>query len=633
MHRASFLFLLSAIFLLAAVVPLLGKFLGTVSPSLSRTAVLLEPPPADTIAARHYQLTVDQHVWEQSAAADGRLTLSLRPDFGTAVVELRYHPEPTTVERLLTHYQARYPGATPRNGQLNNHPGVEAIVSESHFGETATFTVQAIPTARGYVELILKTDRLPQTEASVASLLSTLTFSDARVHGAQTRTSRQVSAVSQRATPSVVGLLSLHCYEVTATDARLLPAPHQFCIHSKGSGFIVSPTGSVATNGHTLVVYPEQALTQHVRAASVRPLALKLIAFLEPSASPEKRLEELNTNPTTLAAFIDAVYKLLDRKAIVITPLESRHFVRIGGEPFQFDPDLVARGSLDDAVRTSDTAVPAHVVAASAPNHYSVDAHLRGIPAAGPDVGLLKLDHSRLDRFPALPLAPTGPPAPGSPLLLLGFPETVEGTPDRRSLLKYEVASITPTVTLGIVSAIKQDQTGNTLIQTDAGLASGNSGGPALDDEGRVVGIATFALENQSANFNFVRDIAELKSLLTQHGIDPAAPNPIFESWEQAVASFTNGRYRDALKNAQRVADLFPSTRPPSGSSPKAARGFPAGVGRTCALSPSTRGRGSSPPPAGPRLCWDSAGAHPLPRRSANPRGSTGLPRVGSRWA
>lgn len=558
MRRTAF-FLLSAAFLLAAIVPLLFKLAGTVSPSLSRTAVLQRPPqPTGKITSRHYRLIANPRVWKYSGSPDGHLTLSLQSDVGTATVELQHHPAPTTVEELLTQYQTRYPNAAPRNGQFNNHPSVEVVVTESYFGKTATFTVHAVPTDQGYVELTIKTDGLPQTEASVASLVSTLTFQGARVSGAQTDASRQVRDVSQRATPSVVGLLSFHCYEATATDARLLPAPQRFCIHAKGSGFIVSPTGYVATNGHTLVVYPEQALTQNVRAASVRPLALKLIAFLSPSTPPEEQLETLNTNPTALAAFIDAVYKLVDRKVIVLTPLESRHFVRIGSQPFQFDPELVAQGDIEHAVRASDAVVPAHVVAASAPNHYSVEAHLRGIPAAGPDVGLLKLDHPRLDRFPALPLAPAGPPAPGSPLLLLGFPETVEGVPDHRSLLKYEASSVTPTVTLGIVSAIKADQAGNTLIQTDAGLASGNSGGPALDDDGRVVGIATFALESESANFNFVRDIGELKNLLAQHEVDLTAPNPIFEFWGQAVASFTNRRYRDALKSAQRVTDLYP---------------------------------------------------------------------------
>ena len=53
-----------------------------------------------------------------------------------------------------------------------------------------------------------------------------------------------------------------------------------------------------------------------------------------------------------------------------------------------------------------------------------------------------------------------------------------------------------PSVTLGIVSAL--DRTISTelgaldgLIQTDAAISSGNSGGPLVDAQGRVVGINT----------------------------------------------------------------------------------------------------------------------------------------------
>src|SRR5919201_235044 len=59
------------------------------------------------------------------------------------------------------------------------------------------------------------------------------------------------------------------------------------------------------------------------------------------------------------------------------------------------------------------------------------------------------------------------PPRPGDQLLLIGSPYGLEGT-----------------VTTGIVSRVTKK-----LIQTDAAANPGNSGGPAIDDQGHVVGV------------------------------------------------------------------------------------------------------------------------------------------------
>ena len=48
-----------------------------------------------------------------------------------------------------------------------------------------------------------------------------------------------------------------------------------------------------------------------------------------------------------------------------------------------------------------------------------------------------------------------------------------------------------PTVTRGIVSAVRTDATGAKWIQTDAPINPGSSGGPLLDRSGRVIGVVT----------------------------------------------------------------------------------------------------------------------------------------------
>lgn len=76
------------------------------------------------------------------------------------------------------------------------------------------------------------------------------------------------------------------------------------------------------------------------------------------------------------------------------------------------------------------------------------------------------------------------------------------------------------TVTRGIVSAVRQ--TGDaTLVQTDAAVNPGNSGGPLLDRAGRVLGITTMGFSGRQG-LNFAVAIDHARALL--EGKPPSAP-------------------------------------------------------------------------------------------------------------
>ena len=87
------------------------------------------------------------------------------------------------------------------------------------------------------------------------------------------------------------------------------------------------------------------------------------------------------------------------------------------------------------------------------------------------------------------------------------LPSVTIGDADRLEVGQMAIAIGNPlglerTVTSGVVSAINRNPRGfglDGLIQTDAAISPGNSGGPLLDSEGRVIGINTAVLRAPGA--------------------------------------------------------------------------------------------------------------------------------------
>ena len=91
--------------------------------------------------------------------------------------------------------------------------------------------------------------------------------------------------------------------------------------------------------------------------------------------------------------------------------------------------------------------------------------------------------------FPSLNIA-TQTPRKGDPILVLGNPRGLEST-----------------LTQGVVSSLREDRD---LIQIDAAISPGSSGGPVMTTDGKVIGIATKKIR-ECENCNFAINIQRIK--------------------------------------------------------------------------------------------------------------------------
>jgi S1-C subfamily serine protease/rhodanese-related sulfurtransferase len=191
----------------------------------------------------------------------------------------------------------------------------------------------------------------------------------------------------------------------------------------------------------------------------------------------------------------------------------------------------------------------AQVAKFSAP--ITLDAQGNPLKDSGRDLALLRIPDGA---YPALSITAKEPKV-GDELYILGYPGVVRDHELlSRSALKEASA------TKGQVSGFNTDAIGQDVIQTDASAVHGNSGGPAVDDDGSVVGVMTFVSLRGAAEiqgFNFLIPAKDVRAFLAGTEAKPGESrfNPV---WAAGVAALFDERYSVALAKFREADGLLP---------------------------------------------------------------------------
>ena len=136
------------------------------------------------------------------------------------------------------------------------------------------------------------------------------------------------------------------------------------------------------------------------------------------------------------------------------------------------------------------------------------------------DFAVLRLD-TPVSATTALTIAKD--PVRLSSVVAAGYPGVVVRTdPGLKNLLNGNSEQAPETVlTIGEVSVVQPQANGITLVIHTAEISPGNSGGPLVDQCGRVVGVNTFVMEANHANSKILYSLSAetLQNFLTNHGI------------------------------------------------------------------------------------------------------------------
>ena len=324
-----------------------------------------------------------------------------------------------------------------------------------------------------------------------------------------------------RAQPAVVLVVAEVAAEVTldcgSGPTKVTPP----AFRETGTGWFIDPGGWLITNGHVVqpaYETPRWLVNQQAQRAVTTACLPRVLKGMGLQSGDNPNLEEA------------AKRKLLDH----VLPT-----VKVNLQPGVFV--VTSRGRLKAEVKK-----------------YSPPVATDGSgEMSGRDLALLRVP---VEHFPALPLADSRTVQIGDPIHIIGFPGVV---------LSHELlnksAMVQASVTNGAVSGIQRDKNNNPVIQTDAPAAWGNSGGPAVDEKGTVVGVLTFVSLAPGPEgsivqgFNFLIPSQAVKDFIAGTPVTLAATSKFNEAWYLGLRAFFSEDWKGAVRRFEETDKLLPN--------------------------------------------------------------------------
>jgi S1-C subfamily serine protease len=347
--------------------------------------------------------------------------------------------------------------------------------------------------------------------------------------------------------PAVVKVYNAYCMDI-AYDGQVI-LKHA-CDAWTGSGFFLSQDGYIGTNGHVGATDPKDVLIEH---AFMELAAGKSALFQGLSVAAGVTNADIKglTTSQALTVFIDKMYAIDDSH---ITETNAIHNTLIGLN--SGEPDLNAWIKATSAIQAYKGQGSIKNAIFIAKNYHAVDGDIYGLTGfKASDVAILKIDGSS---YPVTKLGSIEDVSQGSNLLILGYPASATDN----SIVDATASAVT--LTTGQVSSIKNAAgSSSKLVETTTTIGHGNSGGPALDDAGNVIGIATYTNDVSSSGagagvFNYIRDIKDLQDLAAKNSISFDTNSKTQTEWNTALDFFYRAHYSQSLNNFANVKTLYP---------------------------------------------------------------------------
>lgn len=283
-----------------------------------------------------------------------------------------------------------------------------------------------------------------------------------------------------------------------------------------GTGFILTEDGCIVTNAHVVHLTDEQLQQSMVQSALQKLVKNNLLGFQQQLSASGYSLSE------------DQLSKLEQ----VIVNFYASH-LKVSNVQQQLYASL-GMGKVQDG--------------------FACTVKKIGEPTPGKDIAVLQA----VDRkgLPTVELGDDTVMHAGDKVFVLGYP----GVATFNDALSQD-GKLESTFTAGMLSARKMMADNWEIFQMDAAITNGNSGGPVFNEQGKVIGVATFGSLNEQGNqiqgMNFAIPVSIVREFLPENG-SQLQIGEAMEQYREAVRTFDQGEYEDALSEFQEIHQAQP---------------------------------------------------------------------------
>lgn len=174
----------------------------------------------------------------------------------------------------------------------------------------------------------------------------------------------------------------------------------------------------------------------------------------------------------------------------------------------------------------------------------------------GTDLAVLQIERKGL---PSLALADSDATRVGDAIWSVGYPAVASSSDEVIGGWLSSDSDLEPTFGTGMITAIKRNVANTPVFQSNVGIYRGNSGGPAVNRDGEVVGVSTWGHTN-AEQIKFLVPINVARQMLAEAKIPASSGGEFNTRYRAALDEASEGQWIAAKSDLEIASRLFPKS-------------------------------------------------------------------------